>query len=69
MNKKIKYLGITAAMLLITAPISVPIIGYADGETIVQADANQDNYLDFNDPYGGILTSLSFGVNVDGGKK
>lgn len=65
MNKKIKYLGITVAMLLATAPIATPIIGSVAGEITVKATSNDDGSIDYYDPDGG-LVSLSFYVNVDG---
>lgn len=42
MNKKIKYLGITSAMLLATAPIAAPVIN-STTETVVQADTNSQS--------------------------
>ena len=65
MNKAIKYLGITAAMLLATAPIAAPVLDSAIGEMTVKAADNQNNYLDFNCPDGGLI-SLSFYVDVGG---
>lgn len=65
MNKAIKYLGITAAMLLATAPIATPIFDTVTGEVTVKAEDNQNNYIDYNCPDGG-LVSLSFYVDAGG---
>lgn len=69
MNKKIKCLGITAAMLLATAPIAVPTVNNLAGETTVKASDNQDNTLDFKlDPDDVGPLNLGFYGYVDGVK-
>ena len=62
MNKKIKYLGITSAMLLATAPIAAPVIN-STTETVVQADTNDVNQSDVNKWLGEIKSTINLTKN------
>lgn len=65
MKKLVKYLGLSAAILLTTAPIAAPLINSAT-EVIVKADDNQgygDYIVDVNKQAPG---GMMLHVNVDG---
>ncbi|TGD24904.1 hypothetical protein EGT49_01980 [Companilactobacillus suantsaicola] len=70
MDKRIKYAGVAAAMLLSIAPIITPITNVS-AETITQAtNTGVKSYLDFNfdvDEHG--PASLGFYASTDGGDK